>query len=822
MNTRMPWPTIGAPRTGAAVLVAMTGFFLLAAPSPGQEVELDPYFTAQECTALIGVGDKLIAGTSSGGVLFIERSDPSIMVQWVAGRDLGGKQVSSLAWTGRFVWVATYDNGMTRVGNLDGDPTFRQYLDNLGSRKLSCVTGTVIGDNEVVYYGMVGEGIGKITDGVAGFLFTAEEDGLISDDVTDLQFVGEDLFIGTSAGVSRLRNALFSDQVAGLTDLVVNDLCLDSEGALLAGGPSGVFRWNATGETWEFLGDVGVPVVSLAAQPDGTIWALGANVDDEGNFLNVVLRSLSGSTWTNAGVPYSNCRALFADDEVWVAGGRPDPGMAAGAGRAVVTRVFAAGEFENWNSNFSQVGSAWGVGFGAGNEAWIGFWESDAISIHDPDGTWRHINQVASAANDWTGLMAFWARAVCFGRDLEDHMWAGQFGGGLLRVDPQTLATELVKPDNSGLQGTLVLNILSHPDGPLLFLHDRDGGMVDVLLDPADWENEANWISLPQTLDAIGSDAKVWDAVIERRDVIWFAVEDVGLVRWDINGSLAGPDDELTWTDGSDDQWAGPIIAFTDSTGREVSDPTKVKGLALDPAGGIWAGGTGLVRFLYDPSDETAEAREYWTERTLPFESGLISGSVSDVVVDVNGDTWALTSAGLNRLRHRGDETTVDLWIDPGNYFLFPTYRALYSPNVIAAMPGGRYNQLAIDATGTRILASSEEGAVELTVDEGFGTTEVAGAPVDRLYCYPNPWLPAADGGLKLGGFPSDAEDYGPAYVEIYNVEGQLVYRHRSVAADTEFWWGQNRPGEDVTTGLYVVKVTWQDETRTRTLAVVR
>jgi hypothetical protein len=346
---------------------------------------------------------------------------------------------------------------------------------------------------------------------------------------------------------------------------------------------------------------------------------------------------------------------------------------------------------------------------------------------------------------------------------------------------------------------------------------------VDVLLEPASWGDSANWISLPQTIDAIGSEAKIWDAVIERRDVIWFAVETAGLIRWDINGQFAGPDDELTWADGSDDHWAGPIDAFVDTNGFIVSDPTKVRGLAMAASGGIWAGGTGLVRFIYDPADESAEAVEYWTEKTLPFENGLINGAVQDVVVDVNGDTWAATTAGLNRLRVRDGETLIDQWMDMGNYFLFPSFRGLYSPNVIAELPGGWYNQLAINEAGTGILVSSTSGAAELTVDVGVDVGPSGEASVDKLYCYPNPWTPAgADGGLKLGGFPTDVDDDDSAFVEIYNLEGQLVYRYRAVVADTEFWWGQNRVGEDVATGMYVVKITWQDETRIRTLAVVR
>ena len=60
------------------------------------------------------------------------------------------------------------------------------------------------------------------------------------------------------------------------------------------------------------------------------------------------------------------------------------------------------------------------------------------------------------------------------------------------------------------------------------------------------------------------------------------------------------------------------------------------------------------------------------------------------------------------------------------------------------------------------------------------------------------------------------------AAVEIYNMEGQPVYSNHDVTPDTEFWTGDNRLGDAVTTGLYLVRITWQGNSTVETLAVVR
>lgn len=79
---------------------------------------------------------------------------------------------------------------------------------------------------------------------------------------------------------------------------------------------------------------------------------------------------------------------------------------------------------------------------------------------------------------------------------------------------------------------------------------------------------------------------------------------------------------------------------------------------------------------------------------------------------------------------------------------------------------------------------------------------------------------------LRLGGLPADAE----VTVVIYNTEGQRVFDCcdgtdvSSVLPGDWYWDGRNRADErnNVTTGMYVVRVTREGKTALLPLAVLR
>ena len=69
-----------------------------------------------------------------------------------------------MVWSGKYVWIASLDGGLTRVANPGPHAEYRSYTSNLGSMQLPAVTGAIIGSSEWVYYGMYDGGLGRIVE----------------------------------------------------------------------------------------------------------------------------------------------------------------------------------------------------------------------------------------------------------------------------------------------------------------------------------------------------------------------------------------------------------------------------------------------------------------------------------------------------------------------------------------------------------------------------------------------------------------------------------------------------------------------------------
>ena len=787
-------------RMGACALLAAATVLWLAATAGAQTVSFDQLVYARSTSALLEHDGVVIGGLEGGGLVLWQVADPSSYERVTSGPELSANDVTDLAWSGRNVWVATNGGGLTRITDVAGNRSFRQYASNLGSLNVTSVTGTLVGQSERVYYGMDGGGVGLINDGLSGAIYTAEQDGLISNFVTSLQVFDGDLFVATPSGVSRFASNVFTDQNTGLGSLDVNDLTLDGNGDLLAATAAGVFRWDAGAETWSLVG--GQTGVALEVSCSGSlVYVRGTNS----------ARVYNGTTWVTLTPPTGATGAIHAGTEFWL-GGRA--GISTGAEftiqNAYLARRNGATTFDVFEVTASQVLSAGGVTFSDG-APYVGgqVWQSVISSRHD--GVWEHVHhELATADNVDKRLSEGIILALATGAD--DDVWAALYAGtGLARLDRAAGLTHLINPTNSGLLGKSIVNVVTHPDGPVLTLHDwADAEKVEILVDPDNWADAGSWLTLP-LVGGLGDGPSVWDAVVQRRDVIWFAVESVGVVRWDINGDAAGPDDPLTWQDQSDDRWDAPLRSVPGS----VADLGAAFGLEVGSDGSLWVGGNGLVQFTYNEQTRAATLVTNLSEKASAVSEGLINANVSSLARDANGDIWVATANGLNRVRGTGQDVAVDTYVDLANYFANPNYAVLYSPNVISPLPGNAYRALAASADRRQILVSADQGASLLTI--GRGGTGTASTETDA-FVTPNPYLPAESAGLKLAGLPDGAE----ALVEIYTAEGQLVYRDRKVTPETVFWSGTNTEGVDVATGLYVVLVTSGGTTRTLTLAVVR
>jgi len=791
------------------VLLALALSSLAGGPTAAQDVEFTPLLWARQSTALQVVGDQVYMGLDGGGVAIWPTTGLGATERLTAGENLSSNAVTALAAFGEQLWIATDGGGLTRINDPNGEPSYRQYTNNLGSLHLTAVTGALIDGSERVYYGMVDQGIGRINDGLPGQLYNAADDGLIADNIEDLIIYDGDLFVATELGISRFANNLFTDQNDGLTDVAVRAFAIDAAGDLLVGGNGGVFRWDPDGELWADLGYGGSWVVDLAADASG-IWALGLTGEGAG-----ALEHFDGIGWASVTLPFPLCNGIAAGaGEIWIGGRWREAAMDPASGLAYLGRRSPSG-WDTWTIDASLVLGAHGLSFDGAGGIWIGARQGDALSGRD-SARWTNVYQAASADNGWNGMFNHSGGMLAVAADSSGAIWFSQYYSGVVRYEPAAAFAapadtfRRLNESNTPLGGLWYKRMLTHPDGTVVMVGDWHG--VDILTDPNAWDRADRWLAL--RIAELGGET-MGDAEFERADVLWFAVQDVGLVRWDINGEFAGPDDPITWLDTTDDDWYDPVTTFPGS----LFNAQAVGSLALANDGSLWAGANGVARFSYNVSNRTATLLEEHREKTNATQTGLISGSVVDVVVDANDDAWVLSDVGLNRIRRSGSVVTIDAYFDLGNYLADPRFGVLYSPRSVTGLPGGPYRQLAVAPDGRRLLVSGDLGASLISVPSYVADSSPS---LDTVYLYPNPYPGhGGDGQLKLGGIGADETQDDAAAIEIYNIEGQLIYRQTQVSADDGFWTGENRVGDRVASGIYLVTVTYRGETTTRTLAVV-
>jgi ligand-binding sensor domain-containing protein len=802
-----------------------TVFFCLSAlPAVAQEVSFTSLTAARECRVLLPDGERIYGGLSDGGVVVWDAADPALYTRWTVGEGLSGQRVTALAASGSHIWVATSGAGLTRV-TPGAVPEFRQYA-NLGGLDITTVIATTRGTAEVVYYGLLGAGVGVINSGLPGTIYTQEEHGLVGNSVSALAFLGNDLWVGTEEGVSRFAANVFTTEVAGLTDLRINTLQAVGDTLLLAGAfTDGVFRWDGGAARWERLGALDGLVLAIAAQ-DGAVWALLEGVGSENR-----LWRWDGATWTAASLPEPRTRVIAQKDgALWCAGLRIDPDREPNgrAARAFLARRDEAA-WSPWATDELLFLGVDGVSFGPDGALWLGSREGVGVARQTAAGQWGQVAGLATVANDSTGLFTYGANILALAGTPDGDVWVTQYdfhllggGGGLLRlrpgaaVDLADVAVELLPPAEAPPGHHRTVRIVRHPDGPLMMCTDLLG--VDVLVEPARPRDPAAWVRLPVDTDGLGGGV-VRDAVVARRDVVWFTVNGIGLMRWDINGP-AGPEAPLTWSDLADDVWTGPIAAVSGTSFNFAQART----LAASADGTLWAGGSGGVAHLRPLDGGGAVLLAAYGAKADVYLAGLLTGTVSDLELDDNGDLWVALEGGLNRIRQRGDETTIDAWTNLEGYDAYGL-GSLYSPSVLAGLPGAIFYELASDPGSGRLLAGSNYGAVVIDV------APLGAADADALaglFLYPNPFAGGTGAaGLKLDGVTAEVTTTGSTVaggvtVEVYDLQGQLVHRASHVGAGDPFWDGRNLQGDPVSSGLYMVKVTLDGQNAVRTLAVVR
>ena len=472
------------------------------------------------------------------------------------------------------VWVSISDNGVWRLG----PDTYDHFteLDGLGDRRSRNVNALLIDDAGIVWAGMASTGLSRY-DGTEWTTLNIQ-DGLSAESIGDLAQ-------GTSG---ELWIALVDAINGGLTHY---------------DGVTFTNYQRPSAPSFESI------FVSLAVQPDGTVWAG------------------SGAT---SGI------TVFQSDGTWVRNFETSDGLRSGSVPAMSVGPFG----EIWIAPNNQ-----------GVQRWNGsVWED-----FDPSNSGIADAFVSDLLVDDSGAM--WFGTLLGASRFEGARWLGFDDGGALPTNEVTglsrVPSSPPSPDGVGVtRGPLYVSVNradNVPPGPRLggaLLWD-ELAFVEVESSPGN--------PLDRTLLSISSTmGGAWSVDADSL----YEISDISLARSIVKPNFLAPGENLSsvLAHSSGDAWVGTqspggpansLVLRFDGTSWDFNTIPELSDIGdgvfvhdEDASGWVWASftpGTNAARF--NPVDRTVEL--------YGIAEGLPAGSVTDIHVASDGNVWFATSAGV-------------------------------------------------------------------------------------------------------------------------------------------------------------------------------
>lgn len=257
---------------------------------------------------------------------------------------------------------------------------------------------------------------------------------------------------------------------------------------------------------------------------------------------------------------------------------------------------------------------------------------------------------------------------------------------------------------------------------------------------------------------AVNSSSKVGDMVIDQNGAKWVSLfENVGL-----SDGILYFDDNATPDVLGDDEFS--LIPITSN---------RVRSLAVDNDGTVWAGLDAGINIFYPPS---LEPQKIIIKQENAFQYLLETESITAIAVDGANRKWIGTEAagvflfssdGQDQLRHFTSNNSP-----------------LFSNNITA---------ITIDGKTGLVYIGTDKGLLSYQGDAVEGKETCADVQV-----YPNPAPTGYSGPIAIKGVPANGT------VKITDISGNLVFQSQALGGQA-IWNGQNLKGERVSSGVYLV-----------------
>ena len=437
-------------------------------------------------------------------------------------------------------------------------------------------------------------------------------------------------------------------------------------------------RWARDGNSADETAPAANTVRTLALEKDGTLWIGGSGGLDR---FDVARERFTHHRGREDGLPDTRVQTLLVDRQgtLWIGTWRglarkaadgPIETLDVGVGDQLITLLSEAqdgriivGTAQGQLRALSPNGQPLPFSPGAQPGATSGVWPVMAMAQPDADELWFGDASGVSRRRATDGSLIERLPAAGAGtaprsdvralmRDPSGTVWAGSYGGGLMRHVPSLPGLSMVRESIGSASGGLdVRSILQLSNGEI-WLGTLAGGIErrDAQLQPIGPIAPGPGGLPPGRVNALGQskDGSVWVAV------------DTQMLRFDVQGHwketlrsgnavprrfhptddgalwIATLDGVMRWTPEHPQMRAIPTAGLVGGTG-------EVNAFASLPDGSLWAGGAaGLFRVAKPGADEPVAE---WVE-----PKGLTGQTVLGMAVDQAGRLWVDTGTGLHRM----------------------------------------------------------------------------------------------------------------------------------------------------------------------------
>ncbi|HUV35693.1 MAG TPA: T9SS type A sorting domain-containing protein [Patescibacteria group bacterium] len=743
------------------------------------------YYDASAVNRLTCIGDSLWCATN-GGILLLDLTDTTV-TQYIDGLGLPSSHVTAVTVDGNgSVWAGFVSGGVVRIDNIDTAPFVQRYSaarELLLSDSITAMAAT--GDD--VYYGS--------TNGVAKFFdnFHSRESGLTEKTegvrIYDLFPQGDKLWIGCENGVILFdRNTLFDTlysigSVVSLCEYEGNMHCVGDGGALVFDGTN----WLPLLPSWDKFplaiasggGELVCATKERAYRWTGSYWA---GIDAGG------MKDLFAEKYRTRWNDILTTVAVDRRGSPWVGG------VFGNFNRGVYVAGYVEGEWQIRAPEAITHNDIVRIDVAPGEGVWVST-SQFGISYLSLDGAVQSYTKMRVDMPSDPERLTYLYNNLAFLYDSQGYLWCNvlTFDLDMLKVNDPLVADDdewahFSMEDNRSITADRFVRAKEDPAGNRWFLSDDEQQDLQIWGINIASADTTHWMSINPGVVPSMEGGSVFDCAFGEQSV-FLALRDYGVQEW-----MTGGFDWASLSSTAGDIW------------RTIIGPTQLAStdlwaIEIDAAGGLWIGtSSGVVRYRSGVLDSLTKKQSFSGE-------GLLGSIVYDLELDRYGVMWVATESGLNKITPDGtiEAFTTELeW--RGMQFVYPS-------SVISPLPAATCKALRYDETADLLWIGTINGLASLSVAPP--TPELI--PLSEMVLYPNPvHISRGDRDLRIWRIST------PVDVEVYTLEGELVHEARNVAEGDVAWDLLTLNGYSVRSGVYIVRISSEQFSEMRKVAVIR